>query len=98
MNLAFLQEAHADDHSGFVDGFDWDNIRWGYFAPAPDYNDPANSGQVPFMGAFGSSHPGVFNGVFCDGSIRSVKLDIDAEVFEFVCSRDDGAVYDQSEL
>ena len=27
MNLAFLQEAHADDDSGFVDGFDWDNIR-----------------------------------------------------------------------
>ncbi len=97
LNLARLGSSQPDDDSGYVDGWDWDNERWGYFAPSPDYHNEEGS-QVPFMGAFGSSHAGVFNAVFCDGSVRSLRYDVDLEVFKLVCSRADQQVYDAAAL
>ena len=89
---------HDDDDAGYVTGWDWDIVRWGYFPPSPDYMDHVRGQQVPLMAAFGSSHAGGFNAAFCDGSVRSITFDVDSEVFELVSSRNDQQVYDMSEL
>ncbi|MEX2168311.1 MAG: DUF1559 domain-containing protein [Pirellulales bacterium] len=101
LNVQLVGQVQADDDSGYVDGWDWDNIRWGYFPPSPDwYADPssAHNGNVALHGAFGGSHPGMFLATFCDGSVTGISYDVDLEVFRRACSRDDGLVYDSNEL
>lgn len=99
MYIGDLGQGHADDDQGWADGWDWDIIRWGHVQPGPDYLlEGKRQVSIDKMTAFGSSHPGVFIGVFCDGSVRPIKFDIDAEVFRMVCSRDDQQVYNPNEL
>ena len=38
------------------------------------------------------AHPGAFNAVFCDGSVRAVKYEIDPEVHRRMANRKDGLV------
>lgn len=98
VNAALLDRRQGNDDAGYVEGWDHDTIRWGHFQPTPDFSDPTVDVPVPVLGAFGSSHAGGFNTVFCDGSVRPINFDVDAEVFAFVTSRDDGATYNSSEL
>jgi prepilin-type processing-associated H-X9-DG protein len=44
--------------------------------------------------SFGSAHPGVFNCVFGDGSVRSVSMDIDSFTFYKIGHRADGLPID----
>lgn len=104
LNVGFANQGQgqADDDSGYVDGWDWDNVRWGNFPPSPDWssvdpNDPRNSG-VTNHSAFGSSHPGIFNAGLCDGSVTSLNYDVDLEVFKRFSSRDDGQPFDSTAL
>ncbi|MEZ6114204.1 MAG: DUF1559 domain-containing protein [Pirellulaceae bacterium] len=39
---------------------------------------------------FGASHPGTFNVVLVDGSVRNLPYTIDAAVFRNIGQRDDG--------
>lgn len=48
--------------------------------------------------AFGSSHPGTFNAVFCDGSVRAVAYEIDPEVHRRMANRKDGLVVELESL
>ena len=101
LNVAILGRSQTDDDSGYWDGWDWDIVRWGYFAPAPDWhiaNDGGHSGNVPLHGAFGGSHPGGFMAASADGAVRLVRFAVDQEVFRRYCSRDDGDVVDTSSL
>ena len=101
LNVQLIGQVQADDDSGYTDGWDWDNIRWGYFPPSPDwYADPssAHNGNVVLHGAFGGSHPGMFLAAFCDGSVNGISYDVDLEIFRRACSRDDGLVYETAEL
>jgi prepilin-type N-terminal cleavage/methylation domain-containing protein/prepilin-type processing-associated H-X9-DG protein len=102
LNVGLLGQSQSDDDSGYVDGWDWDVIRWGYFQPSPDWNDSnsgvAHSGYVPLRGAFGSSHPGGFNVVLCDGSVRSISYSIAMDVFRLLSNRKDGQPLDTSKL
>ncbi len=98
LNINFLGVQQPDDDAGYVEGWDWDIVRWGFFQPSPDYRHPNNGELFDLMGSFGSSHSGVFNASFCDGSVHSISFDVDSEVFEFVCSRNDQNVFDLSEL
>ncbi len=101
LNVGLLGQSQADDDSGFVDGWDWDNVRWGYVPPSPDWSagegDPRN-GDVTYHSAFGSSHPGIFNAALCDGSVTQLSYNVDLEVFKRLCSRDDGQPLDLSAL
>jgi len=98
LNDALLGGRQGNDDAGFTEGWDHDTIRWGYFQPTPDSTDSSFEPPVPVLSAFGSSHAGVFNATFCDGSVRSITYDVDLAVFKLVCSRDDGSVYNMNEL
>ena len=66
------------------------------FPPSPDWDDPssAHTGYAFLHGAFGSSHPDIFNAVLCDGSVRSFSYDVDLDVFKCLSSRNDGIPLD----
>jgi prepilin-type N-terminal cleavage/methylation domain-containing protein/prepilin-type processing-associated H-X9-DG protein len=98
INAARLGGRQGNDDAGYIEGWDHDTIRWGHFQPTPDSLNASEETPVPVLGSFGSSHAGTFNAAFCDGSVRSIIHDVDAEVFMLVCSRDDGTVYDSNEL
>jgi len=101
LNVGLLGQGQADDDSGYVDGWDWDNIRWGYVPPSPDWSagelDPRN-GDVTLHSAFGSSHSGIFNAALCDGSVTAISYNVDLEVCKRICSRNDAQVYDSEAL
>jgi len=87
-----------------VDGWDWDVIRWGRYQPAQDYKDFSDTAirsyyvnmqwaPIHLMGAFGSAHPGGFNGVLVDGSVRNIPYGISLAVFQRFSSRNDGEAF-----
>jgi hypothetical protein len=92
-------EWQAEDDGGYVEGYDFDTIRWGYFPPLPDWNDASNltvwgnnGTLVPQRAAFGSAHPGSFLSVFSDGSVHALNYNIGLEVFKNLSARNDGQV------
>jgi len=88
VNLARLGDSSQfDENNGYIDGWDWDTIRWGYEVPAPDRRDDSWYDR-----RFGSSHIGVLNGVFCDGSVRTIRFTINLGAFQRICNRTDGQV------
>jgi prepilin-type N-terminal cleavage/methylation domain-containing protein len=101
LNLGLLGQSQTDDDSGWTDGWDWDVIRWGHNQPLADWRDPnplaahnvsyiVANGQETRHGAFGSSHPGAFQVVMCDGSVRGIRYSIPLGVFMNLSSRNDG--------
>jgi prepilin-type N-terminal cleavage/methylation domain-containing protein len=83
------------DNNSLYQGYDWDVIRWmttlngsgQRYAPQPD----------SFSGAlcevrFGSAHTSVFNAAYCDGEVQGISYDVDPEVFELLCRRNDDGV------
>ena len=94
VNVAKLGDySQWDENNGFVDGYDWDTIRFGYQKPAPDRFDTSY-----YDTRFGSSHPGGFNVVLGDGSVRLINYNITFETFRRLCVRDDGLTVDTSEF
>ena len=94
VNLARLGDSSQwDENNGYIDGWDWDTIRWGYEVPAPDRRDDSW-----YDWRFGSSHIGVLNGVFCDGSVRTIRFNIDLGAFQRICNRQDGQVVNFDDL
>ena len=71
-------------------GWDVDEIRCANHPPAPDSEHPDESATTFWSDRFGSSHPGVFNGVLVDGSVRGFSYTIDFDTFRNVCIRHDG--------
>lgn len=102
LNRGLLGQSQTDDDSGWVDGWDWDVIRWGYFQPIPDWNDPnpavAHSTNYQAHGSFGSSHTTGFNVVLADGSVRTVRFSVTLAVFKSFSSRNDGAAFNPDDL
>jgi prepilin-type processing-associated H-X9-DG protein len=74
----------GDDTSHYA-GFDKDNTRWTFLPPISDNNTES-------WDQFGSVHPGVCNFSFCDGSIKTISLDIDPETHQCLGSRNDKKV------
>ena len=86
LNFKNIGGFQGDDNEGYTSGWDHDTIRWSDNAPAAD---PAtgDGGQ-----AFGSSHPGGFMGVMCDGSVKFFKYNIDIAQFRAVTTAKNGEV------
>lgn len=102
LNIGLLGRDQTDDDSGYIDGWDWDHVRWGYFPPAPDWRDTnpavAHSGYAPLHASFGSSHPAGFNAVFCDGAVRMVSYTVALDVFKRACNCKDGEAFNPNQL
>jgi prepilin-type N-terminal cleavage/methylation domain-containing protein len=86
LNLQNLGSRQRDDDTGYASGFDEDVIRETTRTPAPDYRAPTGDGDL----RFGSSHPGAFNALLSDGSVRKLSYSIDATVFRLLGERGDG--------
>ncbi|HOM17170.1 MAG TPA: DUF1559 domain-containing protein [Thermoguttaceae bacterium] len=102
LNIGLLGQHQSDDDGGYVDGWDWDIMRWGYFQPIPDWNNPdpnvSHSGYASRRFAFGASHPGGFNVVLCDGSVRPISYSISLDIFKRLCNRKDGQPIDATQF
>lgn len=64
------------------------------YPPAPGelYGDRCRSDNVEcdWNSLFGSSHSGVIQFGMCDGSVQSISIDVDLDVYEFLARRADG--------
>ena len=98
LSSTFIGQGQASDDAGFVDGWDWDNMRWGYIPPSPDWSGDPGAAFSVLHSSFGSSHPGLFNAALCDGSVTAISYDVDLQVFKRACSRNDGEVYESEDL
>jgi hypothetical protein len=45
---------------------------------------------------FGSSHPGVFQAVLCDGSVHAISFSVNHEIHTWLGNRKDGQAIDGS--
>ena len=91
------------DEAGYFSGWGWDTIRFGRLQPAQD--NPGNPKGVGFPGGvagvwdyFGSAHPGGFQVVLCDASVRTFNYTIDLEILGYLANRADGQVVPQDQL
>jgi prepilin-type N-terminal cleavage/methylation domain-containing protein/prepilin-type processing-associated H-X9-DG protein len=102
LNLAYLGVSTDDNESCYSSGFDLDVYRIAkkvsgiYQTPQPDFTDPTAS--TSGLSRFGSSHPTGMNAVFCDGSVRVVRYDVNDKVFMRACVRNDGQPFNPGDL
>ena len=90
-NIKNFGSSGGDNEPWVNAGWDQDEIRIGTLTapPAPDGQHP-NEPPTYWSTRFGSSHPGVFNGVLVDGSVRAISFTLDPEMFRRMCVRNDG--------
>jgi prepilin-type N-terminal cleavage/methylation domain-containing protein len=88
LNRAHLGQPQDDDDTGYASGFDADVIRYTDRPPAPDYSAPTGDGDM----RFGSSHTGVFDVVFVDGSVHALPYSINPMAFAYLGNKSDGQV------
>ena len=92
----------SSDDKGWSDGWDPDTMRSTCFEPRQD--TLAGTSNNNFFGFnadvvyFGSAHPGGFHAVFSDGSVRTLRYEINQQTFDNLGDRQDGEVFDASEL
>jgi prepilin-type N-terminal cleavage/methylation domain-containing protein/prepilin-type processing-associated H-X9-DG protein len=91
MDIGRIGQNQPDDDQGFVAGWDWDEIRWGFNPPTRDVAGDWTPDR------FGSSHRASMNAVFADGSVRYIAYTIQSNadphnlgVWQRLCSRKDG--------
>jgi prepilin-type processing-associated H-X9-DG protein len=82
----------GDDQSMYA-GYDYDATRWTTLGLVPLRDD-----QEWELDRFGSAHAGVCNFVMCDGSVRPISYEIDAEVHRRLGNRKDGQPVDLGQL
>jgi prepilin-type processing-associated H-X9-DG protein len=89
MNLSRLGQPQTDDNEGYTAGWDHDTVRYTRrdHPPAPDFTGNGLSGD-----RFGSSHTGVFNTVFADGSVHVLRYTIEPVIFSYLGDKSDGQV------
>jgi len=86
LNIAALGNFQGDDNEGYTSGWDHDIYRRTDLAPLPD--PIGGDGEQ----RFGSSHPGGFNGLLGDGSVRLIRYSINPTTFLNLGRRNDGQV------
>jgi prepilin-type N-terminal cleavage/methylation domain-containing protein/prepilin-type processing-associated H-X9-DG protein len=88
INLMFLGLRQTDDNQGYTAGYNLDTVRKTSRPPAQDYSAPTGDG----LSMFGASHPGRFNALFADGSVRPISYSIDRTTFSLLGNKSDGQV------
>jgi prepilin-type N-terminal cleavage/methylation domain-containing protein len=88
---------NSDNEDCYTTGFADDVGRNGLLPPAEDLSDPNAAGSL-CHDMFGSSHLGGMQAVMCDGSVRFIRFSVPQLVFSYVCNREDGQVFSDSDL
>lgn len=87
---------------GWVTGYraatDSQTSLLGNFNPLQDVLATTSATKISFIKSFGSAHPGGFNVVLCDGSVRSVNYNVALPVFINFADRDDGNAFSPGDL
>lgn len=83
---------------GYRTGTDSQTSLQGNFNPQADIMATTSSTQISFVKSFGSAHPGGFNVVLCDGSVRSVNYNVALPVFTNFADRDDDNPFSPGDL
>ena len=94
LNVAEMGTPQSDDNEGYTAGWDEDTVRsTGAIplddddcTPQPDIREENATGEQ----LFGSSHPGLFQAVYCDGSVHVITYTIDRLVWASLGNRSDG--------
>ncbi len=87
-----LGSAGGDNEVWNNSGWDQDHQRFGEAVPEPDDKHPTSASASFWSVRFGGSHPGVFNAVMADGSVRSMRYTTDATNWLRTCLINDGQV------
>ena len=87
VSLALLGQRQPADDIGYTSGWGENTIRSTNDSPQQDSNS-----SEPEEKLFGSSHPGKFNALFADGSVRPLPYGIDPDVFYLLGDISDGEV------
>lgn len=82
------------DNGCMYQGHDWDNLRWG----SPSYPPRRDRAGDQCWQCFGSAHSSGVNFVMCDGSVHTIKYNIDPEVHRRLSNRADGSPVDVGTL
>ncbi|MBN2212093.1 MAG: DUF1559 domain-containing protein [Sedimentisphaerales bacterium] len=82
------------DNETILMGDNGDIARWTRLGDPPLQDRPG----YPNYTTFGSTHPGGFKMLFCDGSVRTVSYEIDEETHRCLGNRKDGMAIDGSKL
>jgi prepilin-type N-terminal cleavage/methylation domain-containing protein len=94
LNSNWRQGGTWGDNTGYYSGWGWDTIRFGRQQPRQD----APGEQTGTYDLFGSAHPGGFQAVLCDGSVRVLSYTVNNTVIRRLANRQDGQVIDLSQL
>lgn len=78
VHRSVLGSAGGDNEAWNNSGWDQDHVRFGEAVPEPDSKHPTSASATFWSVRFGSSHPGVFNAVLSDGSVRAISFNIDS--------------------
>jgi prepilin-type N-terminal cleavage/methylation domain-containing protein/prepilin-type processing-associated H-X9-DG protein len=95
LNVALLGRDQPDDNEGYTCGWNEDTVRLTSERPQPDFvGDPSlHGGRL-----FGSSHPGRFNVVLADGSVRGVSYSVGQSIFKAFGAAADGQAFSLDDL
>ncbi|MCS7167029.1 MAG: DUF1559 domain-containing protein [Gemmatales bacterium] len=88
------------DNESYCFGWDWDNMGTPWFQPSQDSNNAVQTYWDNVFAAiqFGSMHPGSFNAVMADRSLKRIRYSVQLAVFRMACLRDDGQAFSLQNL
>ena len=87
------------DDRGWTAGWDGDTMRASYYPLGPDVMSSNTTIDARNYGlCLGSAHPSGIQGLFGDGSIRSISYEVDLITLNRLGQRDDGEVVDTTAL
>jgi prepilin-type N-terminal cleavage/methylation domain-containing protein/prepilin-type processing-associated H-X9-DG protein len=93
VNPVVLGLSGGDNETWHNSGWDQDHVRFGQSVPEPDDKHTTVYKPTNFWSVrFGSSHPGGFNAVMGDGSVKFIRYGVDAPNWLRVCLVNDGEV------
>lgn len=106
MSVSLYAGGDGNDNQGWWRGIDSDIVGGIYTPVSPKVGvpyqpqqdaqwGPANTYNYSgYYSMWGSAHSGGFNAVFCDGSVRSIRYNVDVNnVLTPMCVRNDGLVF-----
>lgn len=89
----------TSDSTGWLNGASHEVLRTGQNQPKRDNPNDTTVGGGSNTAFFGSAHPGGFNCVVGDGSVRLVRYEVNlANVFRLFLQRDDGRAFSLDDL